>query len=225
MRTEVHARDDLGAALARRVAGDLAEAIEARGRASLAVPGGGTPAPFLRALGEAGLDWARVAVTLTDERWVAPDHPRSNQRQLAETLFAGRASAAVFVPLYAGTVEPEGAIAGIAAALAPLLPLDAAVLGMGADRHTASLFPGSPELDAALDPEATPAMAVTAPGQPERRITLTAPVLAGARRVYLLVQGADKRAALDGALGLDPRRAPIRAVLDRAAGPIVFYAD
>lgn len=225
MRIETHDPDDLGAALARRVAGDLAAAIETRGQASIAVPGGSTPAAFLGALGEADLDWKRVTATLTDERWVASDHARSNQRQLAGTLFAGRAVVAGFVPLYAGGAEPEDAIAATASALDPLLPLDVCVLGMGGDCHTASLFPGSPQLDAALDPEAGPVMAVTAPGQPERRITLTAPVLSGARRVYLLIRGAEKRAALDEALGLDPRRAPIRAVLNRATEWRVFYAD
>ena len=107
------------------------------------------------------------------------------------------------------------------------LPLDVCVLGMGDDMHTASLFPGSPELARALAPEdGTPVMAVTAPGAPEPRVTLTAPVLAGAVHVYLLIKGAAKRAALERALATgDPNIAPIRAVLDAAAGPVVFYAD
>ncbi|MEO1471470.1 MAG: 6-phosphogluconolactonase, partial [Pseudomonadota bacterium] len=218
MRVEAHAAEALGPALAARVARDLAAAIAARGRAALAVPGGTTPAPFLTALGAMDLAWAQVTVTLTDERWVPAHDARSNQRLLGETLFAGQAAAASFVPLYTGAVEPAAAETVLSLSLQPMLPLDVVVLGMGADRHTASLFPGSPQLEAALAPgEGRHALAVTAPGQPEPRITLSAPVLSGARHVYLLIRGAGKRAALDAALAeSDPRRAPIRAVLEAA---------
>ena len=90
-------------ALARLLAGEIATvleaAIRATGRAALAVPGGTTPAAFLSALGGHALDWAAVAVTLTDERCVPADHPRSNRRLLDGTLFAGPARAARFVAL------------------------------------------------------------------------------------------------------------------------------
>lgn len=220
MRLETYPAEELGDALATRVAADLVAAIDTRDAARLAVPGGRTPAPFLRALGRIDLPWNRVMVTLTDERQVPVDHPRSNQRVLSETLFADRAAAARFVPLH-------GDVASVERALADALPLDVSVLGMGDDMHTASLFPGSPELAAALDSNgAACAMAVTAPGQPEARVTLTAPVFAAARCLYLLIQGADKRAALDRAMAAtDPLTAPVKVVLDAAQAPIVFYAE
>lgn len=227
MRIEQHPAEQLGPAFARRVADDLIAAIEASGEARLAVPGGTTPMGFLRALGGIALPWEKATVTLTDERCVPADHARSNQRVLAETLFDGRAAAAAFVPLYDGSAEPAAGMARLESALAGALPLDVCVLGMGDDMHTASLFPGSPELAAALDPRGrAPAMAVNAPGQPETRITLTAPVLSGAGRLYLLITGADKRAALDRAAAeTDPLRAPIKAILGAAREPVVFYAD
>lgn len=223
LRIETIAADTLGSALAARVAGDLKAAITRQGLARLAVPGGSTPGPFLRSLGATDLPWEKVTVTLTDERWVPTDNERSNQRAVEETLFAGAARRARFVPLYNGPGDPDQTLPDVRDAL----PLDICVLGMGNDMHTASLFPGSPELPRALSPDDGAAvMAVTAPGAPEPRVTLTAPVLAAAPRLYLLIKGTDKRAALDRAMATDdPLIAPIRAVLAAAAAPVVFYAD
>ena len=215
--TQVVEAADRGA-LARLLAGDiaavLAAAIRETGRAALAVPGGTTPAAFLTALGSHALNWAAVSVTLTDERCVPADHPRSNRRLLDETLFAGPARAARFVALDDGE------------ALSAILPLDACVLGMGEDWHIASLFPGSDRLEDALSPEcATPTLLLRAPGAPEERITLTAPALTGAGRCYLLIHGAAKRAALEQArTAAGPADAPVRLVLDEPNPATVYWA-
>ena len=205
-------------ALARLLAGEVAAVLEGAirdtGCAALAVPGGTTPAAFLSALGGHALDWGAVAVTLTDERCVPADHPRSNRRLLDETLFAGPANAARLVVL-----DDE-------AALSTLLPLDACVLGMGEDLHIASLFPGAERLDEALSAECgTPALRLRAPGAPEERITLTAPVLTGAGRCFVLIHGAEKRAALDRArAAASPVDAPVRLVLDKPNAATLYWA-
>lgn len=219
-------RDALMDELAEAVAGDLRAALAARGRASLAVPGGTTPGPFLDALSRAPLDWSEVTVTLTDERWLPPDHERSNQRLVTGTLLRDGAAAAGFLPLYGGGAAPEESLGRVAAALeAMVLPLDVCVLGMGEDRHTASLFPGADRLAEALAPEAPPVLALRAPGAPEPRVTLTAPVLRGAGKVYLLITGEAKAAALETALAAGPEEeAPVRVAL-RREGPVeLFYA-
>ena len=205
-------RDALARLLADAVATALEGAIRDTGRAALAVPGGTTPAAFLTALGGRALDWEAVAVTLTDERCVPADHPRSNWRLLDETLFAGPARAARFVAL------------DDARALAALLPLDACVLGMGEDLHTASLFPGADRLDEALAAYCSaPALRLRAPGAPEERITLTAPAVTGAGRCFVLIHGAEKRAALDRArTAAGPADAPVRLVLV-GPNPAAFY--
>ena len=205
-------------ALARHLAGEVAAvlegAIQDSGRAALAVPGGTTPAAFLSALGGQVLDWEAVAVTLTDERCVPADQPRSNRRLLDETLFAGPARAARFVAL------------DDAQALTALLPLDACVLGMGEDFHTASLFPGADRLDEALSADCgTLALKLRAPGAPEERITLTAPALTGAGQCFVLIHGAEKRAALDRArAAAGPADAPVRLVLDGPTPATVYWA-
>ena len=211
---EAQNRGALARLLAEEVAAVLAAAVRETGRAALAVPGGTTPAAFLTALSGHALDWAAVAVTLTDERCVPAGHPRSNRRLLDETLFAGPARAARFVALDDGE------------ALSALLPLDACVLGMGEDCHIASLFPGAEGLADALSLDcATPAMRTCAPGTPERRITLTAPALSGAEQCFVLIHGQAKRAALERAgAAAGPAEAPVRLVLDGPRAAAVYWA-
>ena len=207
-------RGTLARLLAGEVAGVLEAAIRKTGRAALAVPGGTTPAGFLSALGGHALDWAAVAVTLTDERCVPAGHPRSNRRLLDQTLFAGPARAARFVAIHD------------APALVSLLPLDACVLGMGEDLHIASLFPGTDRLAEALSPDcATPTVRLRPPGALEERITLTAPALIGAGRCFVLIHGAEKRAALERArAAAGPADAPVRLVLDDPNPATVYWA-
>lgn len=207
-------RDAMTAEVADRLARDLADALVGGRRATLAAPGGTTPGPIFDALSCADLRWDRVAVMLTDERCVPPDHPRSNGRLLRERLLVGRAEDAEYVPIMMAGGEGE---AGSAPLPVHALPVSVLLLGMGADMHTASLFPGSPQLADALDDRAPALMAVDAPGQPERRITLTAPALKGAASIHVAISGADKREALERALALnDPMSAPISAILPKA---------
>ena len=209
-------RDTLMQGLASVLAADLAQALAARGRASLSVPGGSTPGPVFDLLARANLDWAHVAVFLNDERWVGENSPRSNTRLLRERLLQGRAAAARVVPLYAKAATPESQLASLSAGIAAELPIDVLMLGMGADMHTASLFPGADHLALALADDAPVLMALRAMAAGEPRITLTAPVLHGARNIHILITGAEKRVALERAMTLEPMQAPVRVVLDHA---------
>jgi 6-phosphogluconolactonase len=198
--------------LASRLAGELRTALTSEETAAFAVPGGTTPGPVFDELCAADLDWARVCVLLTDERRVPPDHARSNERLVRERLLTSRAAVATFVRL----VPEEEDMSKVIAAIEPLLPIDVMLLGMGADMHTASLFPGSPDLEAALDRHAPPVMLVEATGDLEPRITLTGPVLSGAISTHVVIRGEDKRAALEKARHLKPAEAPIATVLGNA---------
>lgn len=221
---EYPSRDALAKSLAELLAERLRALITLNGQARIAVPGGTTPGTMLTHLGEAVLPWDCVTVTLTDERWVPTSSPRSNQRLLSETLFRGAAAAATFVPLYGGTAETFGSLDSVAQGVAQTtLPLDIAVLGMGADMHTASLFPGAVGLEAALAPDAPAVVVIKAAGAEEPRVTLSAQVLRNAGERHILIAGSDKRAALERALAVDDtREAPVRAVLDDAT---VHYAE
>jgi 6-phosphogluconolactonase len=126
------------------------------------------------------------------------------------------ASAAKLIPLHAEAETPEVALDDLAEGLKPHLPISVLLLGMGADMHTASLFPGADNLAAALDDNAPPLMAMRADAAGEPRVTLTAPVLKGAMSIHVLITGREKREAIERAAHLDAMEAPIRTVLGQA---------
>lgn len=203
-------------ALAKQIASELGAFLRRDGRASLCVPGGTTPGPVFDTLSGVDLDWANVAVFLNDERWVPESSERSNTRLIRERLLRGPASKATLVPLYAPAEQPEDMLEALSDGLTPHLPISVLLLGMGADMHTASLFPGADLLDKALAADAPVLMALRSEAAGEPRITLTAPALKSAFHTHILIKGREKREALERAQGLSPREAPVRAVLDVA---------
>ena len=210
-------REALAIDLAQTIAEELEEALLTHERVSFAVPGGTTPGPVFDSLCAADLDWARVTVLLGDERWVPDTAARSNAALLRERLLRDRAAAASFLPFFHSDLTPEAAMGPLAEAVRPLLPISVVLLGMGADMHTASLFPGADRLAEALAPQAPPVMALTAPGAPEPRLTLTGPVLQGAMAIHVVIMGQEKRTALNDAKRLnDPLVAPVSIVLPQA---------
>ena len=214
-RTDYPTREAQAEELAALVAEQLSAALAERERAALALSGGDTPGPFMEVLSQADLDWSRVDVTLSDERWVPAASERSNFGLLGRAFLKNRAEAATAVPLYRPVPVPEDALDEIERAVTALLPLDVCVLGMGGDCHTASLFPGGDRLAEALSEDCPHAvLPMRAPAATEPRITLTAPVLAASRHIHLLLAGKSKNDALAVALGSGPAaEAPVRIIL------------
>lgn len=209
-------RDALMAGLAAQIVDELRAAIAANGQASLSVPGGTTPGPVFDILAQADLDWSKVAVFLNDERWVGEDSARSNTALIRARLLTGRAGAATLIPLYAPTDLPEDSLADLSAGLLPHLPITVLLLGMGADMHTASLFPDADLLEQAFAADAPVLLALRAKNAGEPRITLTARTLVTAGHIHILITGAEKRDAILRAEHLPVLQAPVAAVLPRA---------
>ena len=217
----------LAEAAAGAVASALATGVRRNGEASLAATGGRSPGPVYDLLALAPLAWAQVRVILTDERWVDPSSPDSNERLVRERLLKDRAADALFHPLRDRESTPEGAAQHASTLFHAWPPIDVAMLGMGEDGHVASLFPGSPVLDAGLDPAAPACIAVPA-GEgrppPQARLSLTIRPLTTAGLVVILTSGAAKRAVLDEALkGGDPYELPVRAVLQSARAVRILW--
>ena len=209
-------RDTLAEAFADILAAEVKAALMADGQVSLAVPGGTTPGPIFDRLSTADLDWSRVQVMLTDERWVAPDHEMSNARLLRQRLLVGPAAAAQFTPLFIEGLTAAEASEDLSAEISRHLPISVLVLGMGADMHTASLFPGSDGLAAAMADDAPAVCPINVAGQDIGRITLSRPVLESAMSKHLVIFGDEKRAAVERALTLPAHEAPIGAVVQEA---------
>lgn len=211
--------------LAEAVADRIRTAISTRGEAAIAVSGGSTPGKFFAALGKMkDIEWSKVIVTLVDERWVDETSNRSNAMLVNEKMLQGPAAVARFFPLYSGGDEPtDAAVAKTNALMGGLpKPFAAVILGMGNDGHTASFFPGGDTLSTALSAEG-PTLAIRAPGAGEPRITFTLPRLLETDGLYLHIEGDEKAAVLDKALGDGPvEDMPIRAVL-RSGAPLAIY--
>ena len=201
--------------VAQKIVGDLKTALLTQENVSFVVPGGTTPGPIFDILCAADIEWNRVHVMLSDERWVPDDNDRSNAKLLRDRLLVNRAAAAKFTPFYVPDVEVADACKDVSEKLKSEWPISVLVLGMGADMHTASLFPQANGLDAALRADADALLPIQAEGQ-EQRVTLSAPVLNSAISKHIVIFGDDKRAALDVAKGSLPEVAPVAAVLDGA---------
>ncbi|HTH64514.1 MAG TPA: 6-phosphogluconolactonase [Gemmatimonadales bacterium] len=205
---------------AARIAGGLEASVVARGWASIALAGGGSPRPVYQRLAAMTLPWNRIDVFFGDERAVPPEHRDSNYHMAAETLLdpAG-------VPLARRHRMPADAADRVSAAAeyAELLPerLDLLLLGVGRDGHTASLFPGS----RAVKENWYHVVPSESPEPPTLRLTITPPVIAAARARLVLARGPDKAAAVARALegDDDPEHCPAQLaragvwLLDEAA--------
>jgi len=216
------AADAWAAAIAARLEATLAAAVIANGKAFFAGAGGSTPAPIYTALARADIDWARVVVTLVDERYVPETSLESNARLIREVLLAGPAAAARFVPLYQSEVTVDRAAARASHALAAEGGrFDAVLLGMGEDGHICSMFPNSPTLKTLLSPELKPTVLGVPHGRDGmapslERLSINLPYLVQASRVILGLKGAAKRVVFEREATGDPRIQPIAALI--AAG-------
>ncbi|MEL7165346.1 MAG: 6-phosphogluconolactonase [Pseudomonadota bacterium] len=206
-------RELLAMGLADALASELKNCLLVHPFASFVVPGGTTPGPIFDSLCAVGLDWDRVHIMLSDERWVPQGHARSNAGLIRSRLMVERASDAQFVPFYRDGMTPEEAAPVLSEDLAEEMPISLLLLGMGEDMHTASLFPGAEGLADMLAADAPLVVPVRVAGQ-EPRISFSGAALAGAMSKHLVIFGDAKRAALEAARGMDAVDAPVRAVLD-----------
>jgi 6-phosphogluconolactonase len=200
------------------------EAVLARGRCAIALAGGETPRAAYRRLATAPVEWARCDLFWGDERCVAADDERSNYR-------AARLALLDAVPAQAHPIEcagdPEAAARRYEAALRAHFGggpcrFDLVLLGLGADGHTASLFPGS----AAAAERERWVVPVRVAGQPYARVTLTARAINAARTVLFLVSGAAKAPALHRVLEGPRDAAPAPAQLVHPEeGRVVWLVD
>lgn len=215
---------DYAAKAAKFIEGRLKQAILTRGKATLLVSGGSSPKAVYDVLSHSDIAWNKVTVSLVDERWVAEGEAGSNASFIKNSLLQNKASAATFVPM---VNEARSAKEGEATINERFIkhfsdPVDACLMGMGTDGHTASWFPQSPTLDMALDINSE-ALVVWqdardqkgASGFPDR-ITVTLPMVMRSRDVVLLIPGSAKIQVWENSAFYDVAERPVKSL--RAAG-------
>ncbi len=205
----------LPAVVAAWLVAEIGQAVALRGECAIGLAGGTTPRRIYELLASpdwrSQVPWAQVHVYFGDERAVPPDHADSNYRMAREALLAAVPIPEAQVHRMAGDAPDLDAAARAYEAVLPA-SLDIVLLGIGADGHTASLFPGSPALQAGTR------RVLAAPGpNGAPRLTVSPAVLAAARRVAVIATGADKAAAVAQALDGSPDTAAIPARLVRGA--------
>ena len=245
MKRDTRVFDDLralSAAAAAELVAAANESIATRGKFTLALAGGSTPRQTYELLATThrdDIDWPRTVVVFGDERFVPATDPRSNYKMAREALLD-------HVPIPVGNVHsvptnaptPADAAALYDAILVreltgdtsaspdePGHTVDVALLGVGPDGHTASLFPDAPE----LSERSRWVLSVRAPTHGVQpvvpRVTTTLPFLAGARRVIFLVAGADKRRVIGEILGNTPAGCRYPAALVAPEQPAIWMID
>lgn len=225
-------------AAAEEVVRRAAEAVGARGVFALGLAGGATPRGLYHALATEArrrIFWARVHFFWSDERCVPPDDPGSNYRMARETLFDHVPVDDGAIHRIRGELGPADAAADYDARLADLFGratpidgegLDLAILGVGGDGHTASLFPGQVDAD---DPRWAVAHQAPPGVEPRDRVTLTLRALNASHRALFLATGAEKREVVarvwEASAGPPPSDGVPPAALVRPPGGSLWLVD
>jgi 6-phosphogluconolactonase len=215
--TEIKQVEDVAAEAAARIA----SVAEAGG--SIVLAGGSTPKKAYEIASAA--DWSTAKVWFGDERCVPPDDERSNFRMAKESLFDRLAEPPAAIFRMPGELDPDEAAHQYAADIFEhdAEPFDLLLLGIGSDAHTASLFPGKPEIsqrnllvtavpEAGLDPFVP-------------RISLTVPALVRAKEILFMIVGEDKAAPARESFGVEHSLTPAGIVARKARGRVVVLAD
>ncbi len=217
-------REQASIAAADRIVAALSKRLERQRDATLVVSGGTTPERCFQALAEKDLDWARVHVLPSDERWVPPDDDSSNEKLVRETLLQARANEAHFAPLYAEGTDIGKRCEALETSIRKLpFPFSVCLLGMGEDGHFASLFPDAADLKTGLDTDAAKlCMPVSTAASPHPRISLTLAALSRCDEILLLIFGDRKREVYEQAKTTG-NTYPVAHLLKQKRAPVHMY--
>lgn len=191
--------------------------IEKNGYVTIALSGGKSPIPLFKRFSTLNLPWDKVIVTLVDERIVDTNHIDSNENLIKTYLLKNTASSAKFIGLLNNNLTITENT---------LHEIDIAVLGMGTDGHTASIFPDCKELDTALDQNTQNTYIITTPISAKyQRVTLTLNALKKIKHLVLSISGNEKLKILQEAKRQENKNYPISYLIKKRSDINVYYQE
>lgn len=205
-----------------RISACIKESIATHGDARILLSGGSTPGPVYTHLSSLDLDWKKVHIGLVDERFVPSDNEFSNERLLFETLIKDRAKNAQFTGM---VYDPTDRAKNLSTAISSYAPFiertDFALLGMGGDGHTASLFPGDSASEADLENSFVGLINTNAPTHPTDRISCSKSLLLQAKHIALMIKGAKKREVFENTSS----HLPIHSLMAERTAIETYYCE
>lgn len=185
-------RETASAAAAEQISARVDARLRKEATASFVVSGGSSPRRCFELLSNRTLEWERVQIVLSDERWVPNVHADSNERLVRETLLQGGAGAARLTSVYQDDMSVDERCDSLQTQF-PESGFACALVGMGTDGHFASLFPGAHDLAAGLDPDSRRFyVPVRTDASPHPRISMTLGALLQSDEILLLIFGDEK---------------------------------
>ena len=215
-------REAASAAIAARIAGLVGARLNRDDAAHFVVGGGTTPQQCFNYLSEYELDWDRVQVALSDERWVPNDHDDSNERLVRESMLKDSASAGHILSIYKQGLSADKRSEELQSRK-PENGFACSMVGMGTDGHFASLFPDADCLSEGLQLNNSRFyMPVRTSASPHPRISMTLSALLASDEILLFFFGEEKLAVYDNAHTVD-KTYPITALLEQDKTPVSLY--
>ncbi len=215
-------REAASVAAAARIAGLIGAQLERDEQATFVVSGGTTPAQCFNYLSGCTLEWHRVQVALSDERWVQSDHEDSNERLVRQTLIKDEASSVSMLSIYQDDLTVDERCDALQSQF-PKAGFACSMVGMGADGHFASLFPDGDSLDAGLNTHNRRFyIPIRTAGSPHPRVSMTLGALLRSDEILLLFFGEEKLAVYEKA-GAGDKTYPIAALLEQLDIPVTLY--
>ncbi len=216
-------RRDASVAAAKHISQSLRRRLATQDTASIVVSGGSSPVDCFAELADTELDWARVNVVLSDERWVAPHHAQSNENLVRSKLLVKKAAEANLISMYQERIGIEDQCRALESSLADVLPFAAVLLGMGTDGHFASLFPDSANLELGLAEHSDRlCIPVQTAASPYPRVSLTLDALTQTDRIVLLMFGDEKLKVYEKA-NSGSAELPMTHLLRQQTAPVDVY--
>mgnify|MGYP001823308818 FL=1 len=217
-------REEASIAAAERIRDALAHRLELQKAATLVVSGGTTPARCFEELAHLEIEWDRVNVVASDDRWVPADHDDSNEALIRRKLLINGASLAGLLPFFKADTPIEVRCEELENEIRFIpFPFACSLLGMGADGHFASLFPDAENLQEGLDLESQKlCLPVHTEASPYARVSLTLAALSRSDEIVLLFFGDEKRKVFEKAKAGNARY-PVTRLLRQKRAPVNTY--